>query len=140
MPGDINPSNVEKAIHRATNEQRATHGYGRLAYETHLAGIARTHSRAMATRGFFAHESPDGSTTMDRYRRANYDGQQGGENIAKQYAASTTDAESIATDVVEGWMNSPGHRENILTSSFDLEGIGLYQGDDGALFVTQNFG
>jgi uncharacterized protein YkwD len=77
---------------------------------------------------------------MDRYRRANYDGQQGGENIAKQYAASTTDAESIATDVVEGWMNSPGHRENILTSSFDLEGIGLYQGDDGALFVTQNFG
>ena len=37
-------------------------------------------------------------------------------------------------------MNSPGHRENILTSSFDVEGIGLYQGDDGALFITQNFG
>jgi uncharacterized protein YkwD/RNA polymerase subunit RPABC4/transcription elongation factor Spt4 len=140
VPGDIKPSNLEKAIHSATNEQRAAHGYSRLAYETHLAGIARTHSRTMATQGFFAHESPDGSTTMDRYRRANYHGQQAGENISKQYSASTTDAEAIATDVVDGWMDSPGHRENILTSSFDVEGIGLYQGDDGALFVTQNFG
>jgi uncharacterized protein YkwD len=140
VPGDINPSKLEKAIHSATNDQRASRGYGRLAYDTHIAGIARTHSRTMATQGFFAHESPDGSTMMDRYRRANYDGQQAAENIAKQYAANTTDTNTIATDVVDGWMDSPGHRENILTSGFDVEGIGLYQGDDGALFITQNFG
>ncbi|WP_176765358.1 CAP domain-containing protein [Halovenus aranensis] len=140
LPGDLNPSELEKAIHSATNEQRAIHGYSRLAYDPHLAGIARTHSRTMATEGFFAHEFPDGSTMIDRYRCANYDGQQAGENIAKQSVASTTDTNAIATSVVDGWMDSPGHRDNILTSSFEVEGIGLYQGDDGTLFVTQNFG
>jgi len=140
LPDEISPTQLEKAIHSATNERRAAHGYSTLAYNEHLAGIARSHSRTMTTQGFFAHESPDGSTTVDRYQRAKYDGNQAGENIAKQYAASSTEAQKIATDVVDDWMESPGHRKNILTASFGVEGIGLYQGGDGALYITQNFG
>jgi len=140
LPNEIDPAKLERSIHDATNERRTTHNYCRLSYNRHLCGVARSHSRAMATHGFFAHESPDGVKTMERYQRANYNGHRAGENIAKQYIAASTETETIATDVVNDWMNSPGHRENILNANFETEGIGVYQGDDGALFVTQNFG
>lgn len=140
LSDDFNPAILEQAIHDKTNEHRTSHGYSSLKYDTHLSSIARSHSREMAIQGFFSHESPDGITTMDRYQQANFDSRWSGENIAKQSFASTTEVEMAAADVVEGWMNSPGHRENILTDGFEVEGIGLYQASDGAVFVTQNFG
>ncbi|QLH83756.1 CAP domain-containing protein [Halosimplex pelagicum] len=139
LPGDITPSRLEREIHTATNNRRTKHGYGQLSYDTHLASIAATHSRAMASGNFFAHEAPDGTTTADRYQEVNYSGDRAAENIAKQYATISADTESIATDIVDGWMNSQGHRENILKGGFANEGIGVYQAGDGALFVTQNF-
>jgi len=139
LPGDLNPDQLEQAVHAATNDRRVEHGYDSLSYDTHLASIARSHSRAMATQEFFAHTTPDGKTAMDRYKQADYESRRAGENISKRYPATTTPVETIANDVVKAWMDSPGHRENILKKAFSREGIGVYQGADGALFVTQNF-
>ena len=47
--------------------------------------------------------------------------------------------EELANLVVDGWMDSPGHRENILNSSYDVEGIGVAINDDEEVYVTQNF-
>jgi uncharacterized protein YkwD len=47
--------------------------------------------------------------------------------------------EEIASQVVNGWMNSPGHRENILNARYDREGIGIAVSSDGKVYVTQNF-
>ncbi|WP_436930229.1 CAP domain-containing protein [Halosimplex halobium] len=139
LPGDITPSRLEREIHTATNNRRREHGCSRLSYDTHLASIAANHSRAMASEHFFAHEAPDGTTTANRYQEVDYSGNRAGENIAKQYATTTGDAESVAADVVDGWMDSRGHRENILEGGFTNEGIGVFQASDGALLVTQNF-
>jgi uncharacterized protein YkwD len=139
LPGDISPSRLEQAIHTATNERRGEHGYSKLSYDPHLAVIAGQHSRSMASENFFAHKSPDGAEMSERYREYNYAGQQAGENIAKEYAVVTDDAHSIANKIVDGWMDSLGHRENILTGEFVKEGIGVFQQSDGALLVTQNF-
>ena len=47
--------------------------------------------------------------------------------------------ESLANEIVEGWMNSPGHRKNILTPDFEKLGVGVSIGDDGGVYATQNF-
>ncbi|WP_324666087.1 CAP domain-containing protein [Haloarcula sediminis] len=140
MPGELDPTELERTIHRETNRRRADHGIGQLASDHHLAGIARGHSRTMATNGFFAHTTPEGQTTSDRYERADYDGRRAGENIIKQPVAAGTSAGEVAADVVDGWMDSPGHRKNILKQAFEREGIGVYQAAEGPIFVTQNFG
>jgi len=132
------PLAIETAVHDTVNDRRRAHDLGTLSFDHHLAGIARGHSRDMARRDYFDHESPDGRTTMDRYERADYPPRPSAENISKRYPADA-DPRAIAENVVEGWMNSRGHRENIVEDAWDSEGIGVYQGDDGALLVTQNF-
>jgi uncharacterized protein YkwD len=61
------------------------------------------------------------------------------ENIAFYQPGPTISATELAERVVDGWMDSPGHRENILTNQFKGEGIGVYSRPDGTVFVTQNF-
>jgi uncharacterized protein YkwD len=139
LSDDIAPSRIEQAIHIATNDRRSEHGYQKLSYDAHLAAIATRHSQEMAAEDFVAHEAPDGTTMSDRYREYKYGGERAGENIAKEYGAVNDDAKSIANKVVDGWMASPGHRENILKEAFENEGIGVFQRGDGALLVTQNF-
>lgn len=130
---------VERAVHEAVNARRRTRGLPLLSFDGHLAAVARTHSRDMARRGFFDHETPDGRSVADRYRQTGYDPRPSGENIAKQYPTHGADAGGVAESVVESWMNSPGHRENIVESSWTNEGVGAFRADDGALYVTQNF-
>jgi uncharacterized protein YkwD len=133
------PEQIETAIHRETNRRRRDHGLSELAYTHHLGAIALQHSRDMAQREYFSHESPDGESPSDRYRRFGHSTRQSGENLAKEYAHLTQSATHVARNVVEGWMNSPPHRENILRGAFDAEGIGVYVDTDGAVYATQNF-
>lgn len=130
---------VERAVHEAVNARRRTRGLSLLSFDDHLAAVARTHSRDMDRRGFFDHETPDGRSVSDRYRQTGYDPRPSGENIAKQYPTHGSDAGDVAESVVESWMNSPGHRENIVEPSWTNQGIGAFRADDGALYVTQNF-
>jgi|GEM_PF-1810266 len=149
---------VERGIHEAVNDERAARGLNELSFDTELRDIARDHSRDMAERGYFSHTSPEGENFADRYADAGYtcrvDGSgntyyTGGENIAQTWYDTpvrtdggtdtyTTETE-LANAIVTQWMNSPGHRENILASQWENEGIGVYVTDDGKVYATQNF-
>ena len=150
---------LEKAIHERINDERRTHGLPSLAWDDGLAAIARGHSRDMAVRGYFDHYSPDGGGFSLRYRKAGYVCEQrygrtvfqGAENIALNhlYNAIRTvngtrfydwnDEEVLARTTVQGWMDSTGHRKNILAPAYRHEGVGIFITETGDVYITQNF-
>lgn len=148
----VDRAELERLVHQAVNEQREAHGLNELAFDDGLREVARYHSRDMAEEDYFAHNAPDGETLGDRYERFGYecrvpmgDGRYatGGENIfMTAYSGYTYTEAEIANRTVEGWMDSPGHRENLLRDYWRSEGIGVYVTErDGrtVVYVTQNF-
>jgi uncharacterized protein YkwD len=121
---------AEELAVKLTNGQRAQHGCSALRTDSHLRTAARKHSKDMHVRHYFEHNSLDGRTPWDRIKAAGYS-QPGAENIAMGYAT--------AKAVVDGWMNSPGHRANILNCSLKAVGIGVEYGSGGPWW-TQDFG
>lgn len=103
-----------------------------LAMSPALTVIARGHSEDMAERNFFDHVNPDGLDVEDRLIEADYSGAYPwGENIAAGYTS--------ASQVVDGWMTSPGHCRNIMHGDYGVIGIGYYgEGADGPMW-TQVF-
>lgn len=155
---ELDIEEVEYLIHTEVNEQRATHGLDRVIFDEDLHEPAAYHSEQMATRDFFAHESPEGDTFRERYEQFGYDcsveidentRSRGGENLAMTYydqpvetgdgVVEYTSPEALAEGVVDGWMNSPEHRDNILTEHWERQAIAIDVAEDGALYVTQNF-
>jgi uncharacterized protein YkwD len=104
------------------NEQRARHGLPALEYEARLELAAQRHAEDMVTRRFFAHDTPDGLGPEDRALMAGYPTKHysSGENLAWG-----TGSESSPVEIVDGWMHSPGHRENVLRRAFTQMGVGL---------------
>jgi uncharacterized protein YkwD len=156
----IEVSRLEQRIHILINRERKARGLSALGLDDALVRIARGHSRDMAQRRYFAHESPDGHDFSYRYRNAGYACAisvddtvvyLGAENIAlNNRAASVTTVngtsyynwnseETIALTTVKGWMDSTGHRRNILTPYWKREGIGVYIAPDDRIYITQNF-
>lgn len=159
----VDKARVEAEIHKRINEIRQSRGLNRLKMTGRLREIARGHSADMATKGYFSHESPGGKTMEDRYREAGYEcrvdtgtGNQyatGAENIAYTYAYQSVRTDEgirshngnetkIAHGIVTGWMNSDGHRQNILQNYWKHEGIGVAttESSDGTrVYATQNF-
>lgn len=142
-PVDFSPTvprrRLERAIHDATNRARRNHDVDPISSDPHLATIARSHSCHMVDADFSGHDAPDGTTIADRYDRASYDWRRCGENVAKQYPDELDDATTIAREIVAGWLDSPGHRENLLEQDWRVEGIGVDYATDGAVLATQNF-
>jgi len=113
------PGDFEQQVLDLVNQERANAGLQPLTFEPLLAQAAETHSENMAFQDFFSHTGADGSTFSDRIQATGFQVQgRSAENIAVGY--TTPEA------VVEGWMNSPGHRENILTPEFTQLGVGYY--------------
>lgn len=143
VPLDLSPEvlteKIEKLTHKQTNIRRKNNGLSQLQYSEHLSVIALRHSRDMAQKGYFSHESPSGREPSDRYHEFGHDTRSSGENIAKEYTHLTQKPTEAAKKVVESWMNSPEHRENILREQFGKEGIGVFLKSNGAMFITQNF-
>ncbi|MBQ0826924.1 CAP domain-containing protein [Streptomyces tagetis] len=115
-----------------TNRRRTAAGLRPLAPDPRLAAAAQAHSTAMAERDFYAHTGPDGDRPWDRAAAAGATHRRVGENIACGQRSPTA--------VVEGWMNSPGHRANILSGDFTHIGAGLAGGGRAATYWTQLFG
>ncbi|MFI2434969.1 CAP domain-containing protein [Streptomyces sp. NPDC018693] len=115
---------------RLVNEERAKVGCGALAANSALTELAQNFSEDMAARGFFDHTDPDGNTPWDRAEKAGISSL-GGENIAR--------GQADAAAVMDAWMNSPGHRANILNCDFKTLGVGVHFGSGGPWW-TQNFG
>ncbi|MGW1776144.1 sigma-70 family RNA polymerase sigma factor [Streptomyces sp. NPDC002104] len=113
------------------NSERAKAGCGPLKEDAQLRTAAQGHSDDMARRDFFSHTNPDGADPGKRTTAAGYRWSTYGENIAM--------GQRTAAQVMDSWMKSQGHRENILNCSFKDIGVGLHQGAGGPWW-TQNFG
>ncbi|MGA8101298.1 MAG: CAP domain-containing protein [Candidatus Acidiferrales bacterium] len=120
---------------RTSSEQAAeTHGQARpLQWDPRLAALARAHSVELAN-GLFSHVSADGSLPSDRMTKAGIRWLYMGENIAE--ARDVARAESAM-------MNEPrfqeNHRANILNPNYTVVGVGIVNGPDGMLYITQEF-
>ncbi|MBQ0996527.1 sigma-70 family RNA polymerase sigma factor [Streptomyces sp. RK62] len=125
------PSGTVGQVVALVNKERATAGCGPLAEDSLLDKSAQEHSADMAARDFFDHTNPDGADPGQRITAAGYRWSTYGENIAM--GQQTPEA------VMESWMNSPGHRANILNCSFKDIGVGVHEGPGGPWW-TQNFG
>ena len=121
-----------------TNQERAKAGLKPLKLNNKLTQAAEKHSASMAEDDFFSHTGVHGSSVGDRVTNSGYQYSIVGENIAAGYRT--------AEQVVEGWMNSPGHRANILNSNYTEIGIGYeyLKNDTGSVnynhYWTQVFG
>ncbi len=113
------------------NQERAKAGCGPLTEDPLLRKSAQGHSDDMAARGFFDHTNPDGADPGKRITAAGYRWSTYGENIAM--------GQQTAQSVMTSWMNSPGHRANILNCAFKDIGVGIHDGAGGPWW-TQNFG
>ena len=85
----------------------------------------------MIDRNFFAHNTPDGQTPFDRMKAAGISYSSAGENIAA--------GQSSPQNVMDSWMNSPGHRKNILNRDFEYIGVGLARGGSYGIYWAQEF-
>ncbi len=122
-PAETTVAQLEDTVLCLVNRERTRRGLRSLRANAKLEGAARSHSRAMVQRNFFSHDSPGGASVLDRVRRRGYrstGGMMVGENIAWGSGSYATPAE-----IVESWMNSSGHRANILHRSFDEIGVGV---------------
>ena len=115
-----------------TNAERVRRGLRPLTVDARLGAAAQAHSADMVQRGFFAHESPDGRQVWDRAVAAGYAYRKVAENIAA--------GQRSAEEVVRGWMESPGHRANILDGDLTQIGVGRADGGSYGVYWTQVFG
>ncbi|GAA0463147.1 CAP domain-containing protein [Streptomyces sp. NPDC046215] len=115
-----------------TNAERAAAGLRPLAPDPRLTAAAQAHSADMVARSFYSHTSPGGGQPWDRAAAAGCAHRGIGENIAC--------GQRSAAEVVRGWMNSPGHRANILKPDFTHLGVGFAGGGQAGAYWTQLFG
>lgn len=128
---------VEDLVFEKTNAERSSRGLPLLERMTALDDIARIHSENMVEKKFFSHT--DHQKRSPSRRMAEYYPRivgAVGENIAMHYGNTE---EQVAQNLVTAWMNSPGHRANILRKSFTHLGIGAARNET-HVFATQNFG
>ena len=145
---------LEARVLGELNRVRRARGRAPLRPDTALAALARAHSADMRDRDFLAHRNPDGHDGGDRARRAGYGFRTFGENLFRgrlydtvnhiRSGDRTTTAylwhtpDELAELVVAMWMESPGHRDNMLSPAFDFGGVGIAVGSESEVFITLN--
>ncbi len=122
---------LEAAVFDLVNQERAKAGCQSLTVDTRLTAAAREHSADMAKRDYFDHNTPEGVTVATRVTNAGYKWSSVGENIAK--------GQKDAASVMQSWMNSPGHRANILNCGYRDIGIGVATDSKRTKIWTQDF-
>jgi uncharacterized protein YkwD len=122
------------------NEDRSEYGLKPLELTENLNEAAQNHAEDMLERRYYAHVSPEGETIQDRYI------EQGGSrwrlvagNIARCIGCPSPPTIERIRNLQQGWMDSPGHRANILQEGLDSFGYGIIVGDDRRLYAVQNF-
>lgn len=120
-----------------TNRARQRHRLPLLQRYLALESAAQKHSNWMARNKRFSHEGRHGSSPHQRIKAESFGGSTTGENIY-QFPARR-DQKKLAKNLVDGWMNSPGHRANILHPGFRYLGVGIARSGD-SIYATQNFG
>jgi uncharacterized protein YkwD len=157
---NIDINELELQIHNLVNEERRKKGLNPLDWDSKLADIARKHSQDMAENNFFSHNNLKGQDATERGKLAGYScrkdfGSYYKEGIAENIFQNTLydsityyngipsydwyTQEEIARSTVRGWMTSSGHRKNILTATYDKEGIGVAMSSNNQVMITQDF-
>ena len=124
-------SAYEKEVVTLTNKERTKRGLKPLTLDTELSKMARDKSKDMVANHYFDHQSPTYGSPFDMMKRYGISYSYAGENIAA--------GQKTPEDVVEAWMNSEGHRENILNPNFTKIGVGYVQGGSYGSYWTQEF-
>jgi uncharacterized protein YkwD len=158
---DIRISNLERRVHDLINKERLGHKLMALAFDERLSKIARGHSQDMASHDFFSHTNGEGQDATARGKLAGFTCRKQiarntfseglGENLFQDNLYSRirisgnersydwNTLEDIAAHSLKGWMNSPGHRRNILETNYGQTGIGIAVSDDDKVYITQLF-
>lgn len=122
---------LQSQVVKLSNAQRTKAGCKALTVNANLLKAARGHSRYMATTGTFSHIGSGKSTFVSRAKAAGYTAARS-ENIAYGYRS--------ASEVVNAWMKSPGHRKNLLDCGARTFAVGVSYATDGTPYYTQDFG
>lgn len=151
-------------VHDQVNELRSKHGVKALSWNDHLSTIARDHSQHMAEANYFSHYSPEGLSPTERAQKAGFEyiielsgGQRVGlgENIFTSYTYHSyktalkngevtvtynwKSARELADEMIDTWLQSPGHKKNLLREDYTELGMGAFISEEHQLFVTQTF-
>jgi len=124
-------SPVQQQVLDLVNSNRRRGGCDELSLDRRLILAAQGHAADMARRDYFAHESRNGDGAGDRVSESGYHWRRYGENIAR--------GPDSAYEVVDGWMHSPEHRENIMDCQLEQMGIGLAFDTDDTPYWVQDF-
>ena len=122
-----NVQNMAKEIATGLNASRRANGVASLRFNRQLGQAAMVHACDMQVRDFFDHRGSDGSNAQRRVRTAGYDDCIVAENIAWGYPR--------VEQIITGWLNSPGHRRNMLHPRIEEFGVGITQGPNGPYWV-----
>lgn len=118
-PPVLEANQFEQQVAELTNNERSKHGLAPLQVDVLLGKVAHEKSRDMAINNYFSHDSPIYGSLFDMMKANGISYSAAGENIAKGYFTPE--------HVVTGWMNSPGHRQNILNDEFTHIGVGFFE-------------
>ena len=134
----LDQTEVGRRILRLSNDERIARRLNCLEQHAGLDRVAADHSRDMALRGYFDHRDPEGKDALDRVEAGcrQLIVQRAGENIA--CLTVDGDAAWVASELVQGWMESPGHRANILDAGWTHLGVGLWRRGN-CVWATQVF-
>ncbi len=131
IPNIDDVKSQENEVIRLVNVERAKNGLPALATNWELSRVARYKSQDMINKNYFAHQSPTYGSPFDMIKSFGIKYTAAGENIAK--------GQRTPAEVMNGWMNSPGHRSNILNANFNQIGVGLAKDRNGVCYWTQQF-
>lgn len=155
---------LELTIHHNTNEVRRSNGLPELDWSDEISMIARSHSEDMAQNAYFSHVNKKGEGATERAARLGFSGIHTnkkyvvvgiGENLfathryeeymvsvdsleQPNYYVKWKDMDVIAQEAVDAWLQSLPHRNNLLSTAYSAQGIGVSIGSNGTVFVTQN--
>lgn len=127
---DNDTKNFEQQVVNLVNQQRSKNGLLPLTMNWQVSRVARYKSQDMCDRNYFSHQSPTYGSPFDMLKQFNINYSSAGENIAK--------GQKTPQAVMNSWMNSHGHRQNILNKNFTQIGVGYYN-KNGTTYWTQMF-
>jgi uncharacterized YkwD family protein len=130
-PSSYSLSQFEKQVVNLTNKERTKRGLSPLKIDTTLSKMARDKSADMRDHNYFSHQSPTYGSPFDMMKKYGISYTTAGENIAA--------GQKSPEDVVNAWMNSEGHRANILNPNYTYIGVGYVKGGSYGSYWTQDF-
>ncbi len=126
-----NFASYQKQVLDLVNAERTKRGLNALTLDTKLSNVATLKSQDMINKNYFDHNSPTYGSPFDMMKQFGISYRSAGENIAY--------GQRSPQEVMNAWMNSEGHRKNILNSSFTKLGVGVAKTSNGTLYWTQMF-